>query len=212
MADGSTRERAQRLAQIRAETACKLGHANPESITGPDRERLELASALVMQRELETARMLAGHTIGADALVKLSEAISAVLPAASPVTARGHFDVARLNDQQLEQLEALYAVAWVEGEPTPEEQRLRELRQEMERISASMTDPGVVDSLVRAEAQERQLRDQAVAKAAELEDLVRDLEAQLWRQEHPDPPARAAPQPAREQPGNNVIPMRSGGG
>ena len=130
MADSGTRERAARLAQIRAETANKLGYTDPDAIGGADRERLELASALILQREIETARLLAGHAIGTDALVKLSEAISGVLPAhvtprpfERPTLTEADLEkdlpwrLERLNDAELDELLRLCAVAQGRAEP-----------------------------------------------------------------------------------------------
>jgi hypothetical protein len=73
-------KRANRLAEIRREIAADLGHDTIEAVTGPAREQLELGALLRLQQETVAARLVEGGSVGTDELIKLSEAIAAILP------------------------------------------------------------------------------------------------------------------------------------
>jgi hypothetical protein len=75
--------RGTRLREIRTELAATLGYS-PDQVAGVVKERIALAATLRLQHELTTTRLLAGQMIGTDELVKLTDAIAAVLP--PPVT------------------------------------------------------------------------------------------------------------------------------
>jgi len=71
--------RADRLMQIRRDMQLTLGYGD-EQVTGAVKERLDLASALKLQQELCTARVIAGELVGTDELLRLSEAVERLLP------------------------------------------------------------------------------------------------------------------------------------
>jgi hypothetical protein len=75
--------RAARLAAIKAELMADHGYT-ADNISRTDRERIEHAALLKLQHEIVSGKLVEGGSVGTDELVKLTEAINAMLPTKQP--------------------------------------------------------------------------------------------------------------------------------
>jgi hypothetical protein len=75
--------RAARLNAIKAELMADHGYT-ADNISRTDRERIEHAALLKLQHEIVSGKLVEGGSVGTDELVRLTEAINAMLPAKVP--------------------------------------------------------------------------------------------------------------------------------
>jgi hypothetical protein len=75
--------RATRLAEIKAKLVADLGY-NADTLDGADKERIEHAALLKLQYEITAARLVEGSGVATDELVRLTEAVNAMLPVKAP--------------------------------------------------------------------------------------------------------------------------------
>jgi hypothetical protein len=144
--------------------------------------------------------------------------LMSMLPAPlAPQSDRQHYDLSRLGDGDLAELERTLTACVTAG-PAPEtETLLRAAREEAARIEAAMTPPSVIASHLQGSEMQRRLIDEGVAMNGELRKRVTELEAALWRLEHPAPDTGARPG-AHQRPAlshgeasgepSNVVPLK----
>ena len=89
MAD-ATRQRVERLRGLEAEALAAAGYGAGVEVPPDVRERCHMAAVLRVSYEATEARLLAGQTVTSDELLRVTEAINALLPAkrVEPLTVR----------------------------------------------------------------------------------------------------------------------------
>jgi hypothetical protein len=202
-------DRAMRLVELRAELAAAAGF-DPDNLSADQRMRVEHGALLLLQRETLTARVIAGHAVDTAELVRIADALAALLPSMAP-PAGGHIPLDQLSDEQLATLEQV-AEKLSPGPPPPgsdaatiaELHRMNDTLQELVNRA---------NERARIAAQSEQTwKRMADGAIAEVRELRKRLDASIPKPAPEAAPALPATPPTAPAPAVNVVPLRASSG